>query len=402
MILVGDYVSGNKSIILNHGSEIILCNLEGPLLSSNHTLKTSPKAGPSIYSTDLPNGNTQFVFTLANNHIMDYGYSGLVFTQEFLNQKNFKYCGAGKDVNEARNPTIIEDNGVLVGIISCCEAQFGVARNNQSGIAEVGSWVYEYIKELNKSVVAVIVSVHAANEDSPWPSPYFQELYHSFIDAGAKVVHGHHSHVPQGYEIYNGGLIFYGMGNFVVDPDKWHDYPNGLWSLAAKINFSIKPLVWEYLTLEIRPQPDNKTILVEESNNSENLSHVRYLKLCNQPFEYPTLLPSIWQEVALRTYYQYGANYMRFSIPTHTSRLNKVKTGLLMLKNAVFKNNVTLNNPTHCDYLLWFHMISCESHRQMLLTALGVLSGEIIDLRNTETKRIVDEMMPWSRKEIIK
>ena len=283
-----------------------------------------------------------------------------------------------------------------MGIISCCEAQFGIARNNQPGIAEVGPWVYEYIKELNKSVVAVIVSVHAANEDSPWPSPYFQELYHSFIDAGAKVVHGHHSHVPQGYEVYKEGLIFYGMGNFAVDPDKWFDYPNGLWSLAAKINFSIKPIAWDYVTLEIRLQPDNKTILVEESSATEKVSRANYIGLCNHPFEFPELLPGIWQEIALRAYHHYGANYMRFSMPTHTSRFNKVKTGLFMIKNALLKNNNPSNNPTHYDYLLWFHMISCESHRQMLLTALGVLSGEITDLRNIETKKIVDEMMPWS------
>ena len=54
----------------------------------------------------------------------------------------------------------------------------------------------------------VIVSVHAAIEDSPWPSPYIRELYHSFIDAGATVVHGHHLHVPQGYETYDEGVIF--------------------------------------------------------------------------------------------------------------------------------------------------------------------------------------------------
>jgi len=54
-------------------------------------------------------------------------------------------------------------------------------------------------------------------------------------------------------------------------------------------------------------------------------------------------------------------------------------------------------SPNHYDYMLWYHMIACESHRQMLATALGLLGGEIKDLRTEETRILADEMMPWSR-----
>ena len=53
------------------------------------------------------------------------------------------------------------------------------------------------------------------------------------------------------------------------------------------------------------------------------------------------------------------------------------------------------SHPNQSDYLLRYHMIVCESHRQMLATALGVLSGEIKDLRTEETRHMVDEMLPW-------
>ena len=42
------------------------------------------------------------------------------------------------------------------------------------------------------------------------------EFAHAVIDAGADIVHGHHSHIPQGYERYNGGFICYGLGNLLV------------------------------------------------------------------------------------------------------------------------------------------------------------------------------------------
>jgi hypothetical protein len=42
-------------------------------------------------------------------------------------------------------------------------------------------------------------------------------------------------------------------------------------------------------------------------------------------------------------------------------------------------------------------MIAFESHRQMLATALGVLAGEMRDMRTEETRALADAMMPWSR-----
>ncbi len=42
---------------------------------------------------------------------------------------------------------------------------------------------------------------------------------HEAIDAGADVVIGHHAHILQGVEYYNGGVIVYGLGNFAFHID---------------------------------------------------------------------------------------------------------------------------------------------------------------------------------------
>lgn len=394
MIIFGDWAPGNKCIYIANTSGLMLANLEGPILPAYHPVVSVPKAGPSLSSTQLPNGAGQFVVALANNHVMDYGIPGLEVTLELLDQRGFKACGAGKDVYDARRPIVVEDNGVQVGIIACCEAQFGVARRNSAGVAEFGPWIYHAIRDLRETVDAVIVSVHAGFEDSPWPSPFIRELYHSFIDTGVTVVHGHHAHVPQGYEAYGDGVIFYGMGNFAVDPDKWRDYPNGMWSLAAEIDFGSKPVRWRLFTLEIRHQPGSGTIVIEESSGEEQVSHRHYLEICNRPFDNPELFDALWQEVALRAYYHHGAGYMRFSASPQSGRRVQARAGLSMLKGALL-NKIAPSRPIQYDYLLWYHMIACESHRQMLMTALGVLAGEIKDLRTEETRRLADEMMPW-------
>jgi len=393
IILVGDYAPGNKHVNVTCNKGIMLCNLEGPVLPSSLSFSMRPKAGPNLFSSELPDSNIQFVYAMANNHIMDFGMPGLSSTQTLLKQRGFKSCGAGNDIKVARQSIIIEDNGARVGVISCCEAQFGVATQNRGGVADFGPWVYKSIRDLCQKTDEVIVSVHAAVEDSPWPSPYIRELYKSFIDAGAKVVHGHHSHIPQGYEAYGNGMIFYGMGNFAVDPNKWSDYPNGLWSLAAEIDFSSKPMSCRIFTLEIRKQASSDTIKIEESNEEENASHKSYLEICNRPFKDTELFGALWQEVALRVYNHYGAIYMGFSAPNQ-SRLDKIRAGLSTIKRALFNRIAFSSYPNQRSYILWHVMIVCESHRQMLSTALGVLGGEIKDLRTKKTKQLLDEMMP--------
>jgi len=396
MLLIGDWAPGSKQVRLKCDATTVLCNLEGPVLPRAHSFIAQPKAGPSLYSFELPDASAKFVFALANNHIMDYGLPGFESTLERLDQRGFGACGAGKDVYVARQPMVLIDNGVRVGVIACCEAQFGVARGNAAGVAEFGPWVYRAIRDLRATVDAVIVSVHAAVEDSPWPSPYIMELYRSFIYEGATVVHGHHAHVPQGYEAYGDGLIFYGMGNLSVDPDKWLDYPNGLWSLAAEIDFSTKPVGWRLLTFEIRHEPGSGTIVIEESNAAEQANNKVYLTICNQPLGDPKLLEALWQEVALRAYYQHGARQMRFSAIPRIGRLAKVRAGLSLLKNALINNIDSSFHPGKYDYLLWYHIFSCESHRQVFTTALGLLSGEIEDLRTQVTRELVDKMIPRS------
>jgi poly-gamma-glutamate synthesis protein (capsule biosynthesis protein) len=65
----------------------------------------------------------------------------------------------------------------------------------------------------------VIVTVHAGTEYSPRPTEWRRARVRAAIDAGADVVIGHHPHVLQPWERYNGGVISYSLGNFVFDLD---------------------------------------------------------------------------------------------------------------------------------------------------------------------------------------
>ncbi|HOX92281.1 MAG TPA: CapA family protein, partial [Spirochaetales bacterium] len=63
----------------------------------------------------------------------------------------------------------------------------------------------------------LFVSVHWGDEHQHYPTAAQRAFGRAAIDAGAAAVLGHHPHVLQGVEFYNGGFILYSMGNFVFD-----------------------------------------------------------------------------------------------------------------------------------------------------------------------------------------
>ena len=396
MILVGDWAPKSHSVMTTIHGNLFLGNLEGPVLPRSHVLTAKQKVGPSLYSSDLPSGSADYIFSLANNHTMDFGNSGMEVTINALSQRGMKYCGAGENTLSAREPLIIPYGEISVAIIACCETQFGVARKNQGGVADFGSWIYRAIGDLSEQVDAIIVSVHAGVEESPWPSPFIRDLYRSYIDAGATVVHGHHSHIPQGYEKYQSGIIFYGMGNFAVDPDRWRGIKNGLWSLGAEIDLTSRPVQWQPITYEIRHEIGSKMICIEESSYEERESHQQYLEICNYPLFNDVLFEALWQEVAVRAYYAYGAPYMDIHITQKTRRSKLLIESISKAKKALFYS-IGSNHADMRKLLLYYHMMACESHRQMLITALGILAGEIRDMRTEESFRLANQMTPWSK-----
>jgi poly-gamma-glutamate synthesis protein (capsule biosynthesis protein) len=73
------------------------------------------------------------------------------------------------------------------------------------------------VAAIRKRADVVIVSMHHGIEYRPKPSAAQIAFAHAAIDAGAKLVIGHHPRVIEPEEAYHGGLIFYSLGNFVFD-----------------------------------------------------------------------------------------------------------------------------------------------------------------------------------------
>jgi len=383
MILCGDWAPGNKEFNIKTKDEFHLLNLEGPFLQK--PIDNPPqKAGPLLYNSSLPD-IPKVGFVLANNHLMDYGNIGLEKTISCLDRKNIGHCGAGINQEEARKGMIIEDQEIKFGIISCCEHQFGEASNTDPGVATYGPWVYKAIREIKENCDYVIISVHAGMEMAPIPTPYHRDLYKSYVDSGADLIHCHHAHRVQGIEYYKGKMICYGLGNFAVPEHPWGKKSHTLWSIAIRINpkkLQKSPEILAY-RVEFLPTRDK----VELLKNREREEKLEVLKTLSEVFFDEDKYRGIWQEVALRAYHEFGMRYIGWH------RVSEPRTSFKTFLSQRLRSARMEKKKETRKMLLKKVMLSCDSHRYMIETALSVLSGENDDYRTKETTEFCNK---WS------
>lgn len=202
-------------------SDLVFANLECPLSNRGNPLKNKcclcspPEVVKSLKSAGFS------VLSLANNHIFDYGYEGFEDTVSLLKENDISYFGAGKNLEEARKPTVLHINGVCIGFLGYSWDYIGSmnAAASKFGTAPLSErFIIEDVRKLKQQVDIVVVSLHWGYERERYPLPSHRKLAHKIMSAGATVVVGHHPHVLQGIETYKDGIILYSLGNFVF-PD---------------------------------------------------------------------------------------------------------------------------------------------------------------------------------------
>jgi len=395
MRLAGDWAPKQRKVApLPWNDRLILANLEGPVIPMLSGYPPSPKAGPHLAHEFLPQSDSSIVFALANNHIMDFGPKALAETQSRISKAGYQYVGAGCNASTAALPLILQYNEARVGIIARCEEQFGSATHCSPGVSPFSSSVFQAIRSLKSECDLVVVSVHAAAEMCPWPSPRRQETWRALIEAGADVVHGHHAHVPQGWEHYEGGVIFYGLGNLCVDPVSWAMHSNALWSLVPRLTWECGKLHVDAETAVIEDM--GSLIKVRTSETVEAKRHQQYLEHCNYPLANHVLLNGLWQEVSVRMYHAFYKGWITPTPPPQAKLHQRARLIASRVRRMLKtkSDNPDPNPVSQWQQLLWYVLFACDSHNDAISTALGVLSAEFEDCRNAETIKLVDELMP--------
>lgn len=162
------------------------------------------------------------VVSLANNHFDNQRRVGMKYTFEHLKNNQIDYCGAGLNYNEAHSPAIIERNGLKFAFLcyNGIGSESAGATVDLPGLAFAQKSADEVEADVNKAkekADVVIVSLHHGTEYVTEPAWEQKLIAHAAIDAGAETVIGHHPHVVQKVEKYNGKPIVYSFGNLVFD-----------------------------------------------------------------------------------------------------------------------------------------------------------------------------------------
>jgi poly-gamma-glutamate capsule biosynthesis protein CapA/YwtB (metallophosphatase superfamily) len=214
--------------------DVFMVNLENPItLSSRAEKKEFTFRMHPRYLRTLETARINIV-DLANNHIGDYGAQGLDDTMRYLDSAGIHYVGAGRDLEQARRPFVVEKEGRRIGFLAYAGGKFAARRDKPGFAPRDESCIVSDVKKLRDSVDYLVVSFHWGMELEKRPSREQEGLAHEVIDAGADLIVGHHPHTLQGIERYKGGVIAYSLGNFVFGGNGLDTYPTAILKVSLQ------------------------------------------------------------------------------------------------------------------------------------------------------------------------
>jgi poly-gamma-glutamate synthesis protein (capsule biosynthesis protein) len=203
--------------------ECALTSASAPVWKSGAVFKGEPAHAAGLTAVPFD------VACLANNHVLDYGVAGLRETLRVLARAGIRTVGAGLTDAQALAPLSLRVNGQAIHIVNVSEGEDLTATAGGPGVFgwDIGLAAAQ-ARALKKLGGVVIVVAHCGLEYVPFPPPYVVETFRSLIEAGADCVIGHHPHVPQGIEWWQGRPIVYSLGNFAFyQPTTLHHRKTG-------------------------------------------------------------------------------------------------------------------------------------------------------------------------------
>ncbi len=169
--------------------------------------------------------------SLANNHVLDWGYSGLEQTLETLKKEDLKFSGAGLNVEEAEKPAIfrIYDKTRLI-VLSFGLQSSGIpyswqATEDKPGVSLLADLSATTVQEIKSKISKVKLPGDIVDFSIHWGGNWGYEISfdqidfaHRLIDeAAVDIIHGHSSHHAKAIEVYKGKPVIYGCGDFIND-----------------------------------------------------------------------------------------------------------------------------------------------------------------------------------------
>jgi poly-gamma-glutamate capsule biosynthesis protein CapA/YwtB (metallophosphatase superfamily) len=207
------------------------------------------------------------VCSLANNHVLDWGYAGLKETLETLRKAKIRSVGAGMNLQEAESPIVVGIKGKgRVIVFAFGSPTSGVPLNwaaseKRSGINLLRDFsddaiqrIRRRVKEVKQERDIVIFSIHwGGNWGYNVPQKEIDFAHRLIDEAGVDIIHGHSSHHVKRIEVYQDRLILYGCGDFLNDYEGIGGYEHYRDDLGLMYFASMDPSSGKLVQLQMTP-----------------------------------------------------------------------------------------------------------------------------------------------------
>jgi len=168
------------------------------------------------------------IIGLSGNHVNDHGYAGARESLAYYKSLNVPVYGSGINVEEACKPLMWEDHGNTFAFVAALafDPQYAWATADEPGACyyyDNKERILAMVRELDKKVDVVSVELQYYETYHPFPTAQQVVEFRELRAAGADLVTGVQSHVPQAWEPYGAdadggpGIIVYGLGNLFFD-----------------------------------------------------------------------------------------------------------------------------------------------------------------------------------------
>ncbi len=165
---------------------------------------------------------------LSGNHVNDFGAEGARTSINWYREHGIPIYGSGMNSAEACAPLMWEHNGNTFAFLAALafDPWYAWATDTEPGACYYYDHKDEILKkvaELSRQVDIVAVELQYYETYNPYPTDKQVEEFRELRAAGADIVTGVQSHVPQAMEPYGAndpggpGIIVYGLGNLFFD-----------------------------------------------------------------------------------------------------------------------------------------------------------------------------------------
>lgn len=201
--------------ILMINNEYTYSNRGYPIPGKAYTFRASPSRVEVLQQLCVD------IVSLANNHVYDYGEDALLDTLETLENAGIPYVGAGRNLDEAKKIVYFVINGRKIAFVSATQIERSYnytkeATEDTPGVLKTlnPEKFLEVIREAKRNSDYVIAFPHWGTEGTNLYGSDQEELAEAFVEAGADVIIGGHTHCLQGINYIEDVPIIYSLGNF--------------------------------------------------------------------------------------------------------------------------------------------------------------------------------------------